>query len=183
MSSLSSPCLTATGSFAGICTTFNYNRNSECDSKGRRWDDPHPLGRPARVPPILSYLQWVWNGQIHPGRLQSRCRLLSTEGSAPKEEVSRGQIPRGYPMQEVPVGPDDISGLCLTTATIVPAYQSSSSPICSRMLTFLATVEWSRRLLALLTRFAFSVRRAAFWSRFPEQARESSVSVSRRSCQ
>jgi hypothetical protein len=90
---------------------------------------------------FLPYLQWVWHGQIQPGRLQSRCRLLSTEGSAQKEEVSGGQVPRGYPMQEVPVGPGDISGMCLTTAIIVRAYQSSSKPVCSRMLTLTVAVE------------------------------------------
>ena len=69
------------------------------------------------------YLQWVWQGQVHPGRLQSLCRSLSLEGLAQNEEVSGGQVPRGYPRQEVPVGSGDVSGMCLTTDIRTQAYQ------------------------------------------------------------
>jgi hypothetical protein len=93
--------------------------------------------RPAR---FLSYLQWVWQGQVHPGRLQSLCRSLSLEGLAQNEEVSGGQVPRGYPRQEVPVGSGDVSGMCLTTDIRTRAYQLRNRPVCSRMLTFLAAI-------------------------------------------
>jgi hypothetical protein len=32
-------------------------------------------------------------------------------------------VPRGYPRQEVPVGPGDVSGMCLTTDIRIRAYQ------------------------------------------------------------
>src|SRR6266853_1179329 len=85
-------------------------------------------------------LQWVWQGQVHPGRLQSLCRSLSLEGLAQNEEVSGGQVPRGYPRQEVPVGPGVVSGMCLTTDIPIRAYQPGNGPVCSRMLTFLAAI-------------------------------------------
>jgi hypothetical protein len=86
------------------------------------------------------YFQWVWQGQVHPGRLQSLCRSLSLEGLAQNEEVSGGQVPRGYPRQEVPVGPGVVSGMCLTTDIPVRGYQPRNRPVCSRMLTFLAAI-------------------------------------------
>src|ERR1700730_17033059 len=90
---------------------------------------------PPRLARFLTYFQWVWHRQVHPGRLQSRCRSLSTEGLAQNEEVSGGQVPRGYPRQEVPVGSGDVSGMCLTTDISTRAYQARSRPVCSRMLT------------------------------------------------
>jgi hypothetical protein len=86
------------------------------------------------------YLQWVWQGQVHPGRLQSLCRSLSLEGSAQNEEVSGGQVPRGYPRQEVPVGSGDVSGMCLTTDIRIPSVPTQDRPVCSRMITFLVIV-------------------------------------------
>jgi hypothetical protein len=72
---------------------------------------------------------------VHPGRLQSLCRSLSFEGSAQNEEVSGGQVPRGYPKQEVPVGSGDVSGMCLTTDIRIPSLPTQDRPVCSRMIT------------------------------------------------
>ena len=94
----------------------------------------------SRMRDSCLYFQWVWQGQVHPGRLQSLCRSLSLEGLAQNEEVNGGQVPRGYPRQEVPVGPGVVSGMCLTTDIPVRAYQPRNRPVCSRMLTFLAAI-------------------------------------------
>src|ERR1700693_5647652 len=75
-----------------------------------------------------------------PWRLQSLCRSLSLEGLAQYEEVSGGQVPRGYPRQEVPAGSGDISGICLTTDIRTPSYQPRNRPVCSTTLTILAAI-------------------------------------------
>ncbi len=89
---------------------------------------------------LFPLLQWVWQGQVHPGRLQSLCRSLSLEGSAQNEEVSGGQVPRGYPKQEVPVGSGDVSEMCLTTAIRISSLPTQDRPVCSRMITFLVAI-------------------------------------------
>jgi hypothetical protein len=86
------------------------------------------------------YLQWPWQGQVHPGRLQSLCRTLSLEGLAQNEEVSGGQVPRGYPRQEVPVGSGDVSVYPGLVGSCVCLSSSTYRPVCSRMLTFLAVI-------------------------------------------
>jgi hypothetical protein len=73
-------------------------------------------------------------------------------------------------MQDVPVGSGDISGMCLTTAIIVRAYQSSSKLGCSRMHTFLAPVDSQAAILIdVALRFSCSagLARADFRTRTP----------------
>ncbi len=96
----------------------------------------------SRFSTLPAYLGLVWHEQIQPGRLQSGCRGLAGEGSAQKAESTGGQTPRGYPGQEVPVGSGDVSGMCLVTDIRARAYQFRSSPVFSKMLTFLATVRF-----------------------------------------
>src|SRR4029077_4728048 len=84
---------------------------------------PHAIRHRSRLARFLTYLQWVWHRQVHPGRLPSSCRLLSSEGFVQNEEVNGGQVPRGYPRQEVPVGPGVVSGMCLMTDIRLRAYQ------------------------------------------------------------
>jgi hypothetical protein len=52
---------------------------------------------------------------MQPGTLQSGCRGLVGDGSTQKEESNGGHTPRGYPGQAVPVGPGELSGMCLVT--------------------------------------------------------------------
>jgi hypothetical protein len=55
----------------------------------------------------------AWQEQVQPGILQSGCRRFAGERSAQNEESTRGQTPRGYPGQALPVGPGEWSVLCL----------------------------------------------------------------------
>jgi hypothetical protein len=66
------------------------------------------------------------NQQIKAGAVTFEL-LATTEN----EEVSGGQVPRGYPRQEVPVGSGDVSGMCLTIDIPTPAYQPGNRPVCS----------------------------------------------------
>jgi len=55
----------------------------------------------------------TWHMQ--PGTLQSGCRWLVGDASAQKAESNGGHTPRGYPGQALPVGPGELSGMCLVT--------------------------------------------------------------------
>src|SRR5207245_549140 len=52
---------------------------------------------------------------MQPGTLQSGCRWLVGDVSAQKAESNGGHTPRGYPGQALPVGPGELSGMCLVT--------------------------------------------------------------------
>jgi len=50
---------------------------------------------------------------MQPGTLQSGCRWLVGDVSAQKAESNGGHTPCGYPGQALPVGPGELSGMCL----------------------------------------------------------------------
>jgi hypothetical protein len=102
-----------------------------CAAAGRESESGFTLG---------SCSNWCGRGNYTLVGCNPLCRSLSLEGLAQNEEVSGGQVPRGYPRQEVPVGPGVVSGMCLTTDIPIRAYQPGNGPVCSRMLTFLAAI-------------------------------------------
>jgi hypothetical protein len=65
---------------------------------------------------------------MQPGTLQSECRGLVGDGSTQKEESNGGHTPRGYPGQALPVGPGELSGMCLVTDISIDA--TNPGPTC-----------------------------------------------------
>ncbi len=60
--------------------------------------------------PSPFHLGLEWQGQMQPGRLQSLCLVSYVAFSLQKEEMIRGQTPRGYPTKELSVDSGDVSG-------------------------------------------------------------------------